>query len=123
MKLLTSCQLYNYRPRKDGSLSLTFITGEKSPSDVMQIHTMLDVFGYMIFKGEDQLTKDEIDEVDNLDTELYGKPKSKSKRQMDILFRNWELVDNKGFKEWKDYYSNEMDIIAQHYLNKLPERE
>ena len=29
-KLLTSGQLYSYRPRRDKSLSITFITGEKS---------------------------------------------------------------------------------------------
>ena len=80
MKILTACQLSNYRPRKDKSLGLSFITGEKTPQQVMEIHSMLDVFGYMIFKGEETLTKEEIAEIDKLDTELYDNPKTQSQR-------------------------------------------
>lgn len=122
MKLLTSCQLYNYRPRKDKSLSLTFITGEKTPEEVMHIHSMLDVFGYMLFKGEETLTKEEIVELDKLDTDLYDNPKTKSQRMRGVLYRNWEF-DNKGYEEFKDYYNQEYEKIIEHYKNKLPERE
>lgn len=122
MKLLTSCQLYNYRPRKDKSLSLTFITGEKTPEEVMHIHSMLDVFGYMLFKGEETLTKDEILELDELDTDLYDNPKTKSQRFRGVLYRNWQNKNN-GFKEFKDFYDFEWEKIINHYKNKLPERE
>ena len=121
MKILTSCQLSNYRPRKDKSLGLSFITGEKTPSQVMEIHAMLDVFGYLYFKGEETLTKSEIAELDNLDTDLYDNPKTKSQRFRGVLYRNWES-DNNGYENFKDYYDFEYEKIITHYKNKLPER-
>ena len=119
-KLLTSCQLYNYRPRKDKSLSITFITGEKTPEQVMEIHSMLDDFGYLLFKAEEKLTKDEIEEIDKLDTDLYDNPKTQSQRLRNVLFMNWK-DESKGHTEFKDYYKNETENIIQHYKNKLPE--
>lgn len=87
MKLLTGCQLAGYNPRKDKSITLRFETGEKTPEDVMNIHSMLDTFGYLLFKGEEQLTKEEIAEIENLDTDLYDNPKTQSQRiRNKILF-------------------------------------
>ena len=37
----------------------------------MEIHSMLDDFGYLLFKAEEKLTKDEIEEIDKLDTDLF----------------------------------------------------
>ena len=121
--LLTSAvQLYGYRPRKDKSLSITFITGEKSPGEVMDIHSKLDDFGYIVFKSEEKLTKDEIAELDNLDTDLYDNPKTQSQRLRNVLFMNWK-DENKGHSEFKDYYKNETERIIQHYKDKLPENQ
>ena len=83
---------------------------------------MLDMFGYLYFKPEETLTKSEIAELDNLDTDLYDNPKTKSQRFRGVLYRNWEAND-KGFSEFKDYYNSEYEIIITHYKNKLPERE
>lgn len=122
MKIITACQLSNYRPRKDKSLGLSFITGEKTPRQVMEIHSMLDVFGYMLFKGEETLTKDEIAELDQLDTDLYDNPKTKSQRFRGVLYRNWQN-ENQGYEEFKDYYDFEYEKIINHYKNKLPDRD
>ena len=121
-KLLTSCQLYNYRPRKDKSLSLTFITGEKSPAQVMEIHAKLDDFGYLIFKSEEKLTKEEIEQLDNLDTDLYDKPKTQSQRIRGVIFRRHEH-DDEGYGEFKDYYKYKTDQIIEFLKKGLPDRE
>lgn len=120
MKILTSCQFYNYRPRKDKSVSLTFITGEKTADDIKDFHNSLDSFGYLYFKAEETLTKAEISEIDSLDTDLYDSPKTQSQRLRNVLFMNWK-EDNKGHDEFKDYYKNETERIITHYKSKLPE--
>jgi hypothetical protein len=106
-KLLTSCQLYNYRPRKDKSLSITFITGEKTPEQVMEIHSMLDDFGYLLFKAEEKLTKDEIAEIDKLDTDLYDNPKTQSQRIRNCIMvihekSNSEMSKHDLYHHWTE---------------------
>ena len=120
MKLITPGQLVGYSPKKDKSITLRFETGEKTPGQVMDIHSMLDMFGYLYFKPEAQLTKDEILELDNLDTDLYDNPKTQSQRLRNVLYMNWKL-ENKGYAEFKDYYKNETEKIIQHYKDKLPD--
>lgn len=121
-KLLTSCQLYNYRPRKDKSLSITFITGEKSPAQVMEIHSMLDDFGYLVFKSEEKLTKEEIEQLDNLDTDLYDNPKTQSQRIRGVIFRRHEH-DDEGHTEFRDFYKYKTDQIIEFLKKGLPDRE
>jgi hypothetical protein len=118
MKILTSCQLYGYRPKKDKSLSLTFITGEKTPAQVMEIHGLLDSFGYLVFKAEEQLTKEEIESLDSLDSDLYDNPKTQSQRLRNVLYKLHEQ-DNQGIPEFKDFYKHETERIITHYKNKL----
>ena len=111
-KLLTSGQLSGYRPRRDKSLSITFITGEKSPGEVMDIHSMLDDFGYLLFKSEEKLTKEEIAELDNLDTDLYDNPKTQSQRIRGVIFKRHQ-ENNEGYPKWPDYYKYKTDQIIE----------
>ena len=120
--LTTAAQLYSYRPRKDKSLSITFITGEKSPSEVMDIHSKLDDFGYIIFKSEEKLTKEEIEQLDNLDTDLYDNPKTQSQRIRGVIFRRHEH-DDEGYPEFKDFYKYKTDQIIEFLKKGLPDRE
>lgn len=118
MKLLTAVQFDGYSPKKDKTISLRFITQEKTPSEVMEIHSMLDSFGYLFFKSEEQLTNKEIEEIDHLDTDLYDNAKTQSQRMRNVFHVLWGQ-DNKGFKKFKDFYKSETEKIIQHYKNKL----
>ena len=122
MKLLTGCQLVGYNPRKDKSITLRFETGEKTPQDIMGIHSMLDTFGYLLFKGEEQLTKEEIAEIDDLDTDLYDNPKTQSQRIRGVIFRRHEN-DDEGYPEFKDYYKYKTDQIIEYLKKGLPDRD
>ena len=121
-KLLTSGQLSSYRPRRDKSLSITFITGEKSPGEVMDIHSMLDDFGYLCFKSEEKLTKEEIEQLDKLDTDLYDNPKTQSQRIRGVIFRRHEN-DDEGYPEFKNFYKYKTDQIIEYLKKGLPDRE
>jgi hypothetical protein len=113
MKLLTGCQLVGYNPRKDKSITLRFETGEKTPEDVMNIHSMLDTFGYLLFKGEEQLTKTEIEEIENLDTELYDNPKTQSQRIRNTIMvlhklSNNDLSKSDYYKRWTEWFLDKL---------------
>jgi hypothetical protein len=120
MKLLKGAHLTSYRPRKDKSFSLTFETQEQEPNEVMLIHSMLDTFGYLYFKSEEQLTKAEIEEIDNLDTDLHDKAKTQSQRLRNTLFVSWKYND-RGFSEFKDYYKHRTEKIIDLIKKELPD--
>lgn len=130
MKLLTAAQLDNYNPRKDKTISIRFITQEKTPAEVAEIHGMIDTFGYLMFKAEEQLTKEEIESLEHLDTDLYDNPKTQSQRLRGVLYKVWEqyrnnidsrknYVDKIKALDFKDFYKQETEKIIQHYKNKL----
>ena len=120
MKLLKGAHLTNYRPRKDRSLGLTFELQEQNPNEVMEIHSMLDTFGYLYFKAESQLTKAEIDEIDSLDTDLFDNAKTQSQRIRNTLYMSWKY-DDRGFKEFQDYYKHRTEKIIEIIKRELPD--
>ena len=118
MKLLTAALLEGYSPRKDKTVTIRFSTQEKTPGQVAEIHEMLDTFGYLYFKPEEQLTKSEIAEIDDLDTDLYDNAKTQSQRLRNVLYKNWEQ-DDKGHEKFKEYYKFQTEIIISHFKDKL----
>ena len=120
MKLLKGAQLDGYSPRKDGSFSLRFITQEQDPNEVGLIHSMLDRFGYLYFKAEEQLTKAEIEEIDNLDTDLFDNAKTQSQRLRNTLYMSWKYND-RGLSEFQDYYKNRTEKIIEIIKRELPD--
>lgn len=118
MKLLTSAIFDGYTPKKDRSISLRFVTNEKTSGEVSDIHSMLDTFGYLYFRAEEKLSKEEIEELDKLDTDLYDQPKTQSQRLRNTLYKVWQQSE---VGEFKDFYKNETERIITHYKNKLEE--
>lgn len=117
MKVLTSAQLDGYARRKDRSVSLRFVTGEKSSHEIANIDQMCDMFGYLYFKAEQPLTPDEVKELDELNTDLFDNPKTQSQRLRNVLYKTWESSGKIG--EFKDYYRYETERIINHYKSKL----
>ena len=115
-KLITAAQLDGYRRLKDKSISLRFITSEKTSQDIYEVDQLMDQFGYLYFKAEGILTPDEIKELDNLDTELYDKPKTQSQRIRNVLFMLWK---QKKIGEFNDFYKQETERVIQYFKNKL----
>ncbi len=118
MKLITAAQLDGYRRLKDKSVSVRFITSEKSAEDIMLIDQLLDGFGYLYFKSENKLTESEIKELDSLETDLYDNPKTQSQRLRNVLYKNWQQNDL-GHNEFADFYKYETERIINHYKKKL----
>jgi hypothetical protein len=116
LKILTAGQLDGYQRRKDRTVSLRFITQEKSSSEVAEIDSMVDAFGILYFRGQEQLNHDEIEELDAVELDLYDEPKSQSQRLRNVLYKLW-AQDQKG--EFKEFYRHQTERIIQHYKDKL----
>jgi len=115
--ILTAAQIIGYNRKRDKSVSLRFETQEKSSNEIALIDSILDTFGYLYFKPEETLTKEEISELDNLDTELYDNPKTQSQRLRNVLFKYHEQIETDI--SFKDFYKLETEKIISHYKKKL----
>jgi len=118
MRILTAGMLDGYQRRKDRTVSLRFVTQEKTSGEVMEIDQLLDTFGVLYFRGEEQMNKEEIEELDAVELDLYDEPKSQSQRLRNVLYKVWKQTEQGVFK---DYYKAETEKIINHYKNKLDE--
>tara|TARA_R110002050_G_scaffold183051_1_gene316577 strand:- start:16 stop:378 length:363 start_codon:yes stop_codon:yes gene_type:complete len=117
MKILCPAILDGYTRRKDRSVSLRFITQEKTSAEVMNIDETLDQFGILYFRGQEQMNKEEIEELDNVELDLYDDPKTQSQRLRNVLFVFWKQEGSNG--DFKKYYKQKTEEIIQHFKNKL----
>jgi hypothetical protein len=105
-----------YNTRKDKSCSITFVTDyEVTPDDVAELHRVLDHHGILYFSDKGNLTKEEIEAIDDVDVELEGK--SKSQRLRNVLYILYKQQGEIG--EFKDFYSIWMEKIIQNFKDKL----
>jgi len=116
LKILTAAILDGYQRRKDKSVSLRFITQEKTSGEIADIDRLVDTFGIVYFRGQERINQDEVDELDAVELDLYDQPKSQSQRLRNVLFKVWKQ-DEQG--EFKEFYKHETERIIQHYKNKL----
>jgi hypothetical protein len=117
MRILTVGQLDGYQRRKDRSISLRFITQEKTSSEVMEIDQLLDTYGIIYFRGEENLNQEEIAELDAIEMDLYDQPKSQSQRLRNVFYKLWKQEGGKG--EFKEYYKAQTERIIEHFKSKL----
>ena len=116
MNLLKQVILDRANRRKDRSVSLTFITDlEQSSDEFKSIDELLNTNGIIYFKPSGTLTQKEVDEIDSSDLEVEGK--TKSQRLRNVLYVMWEHIGS--VDSFKDFYSNKMEEIIQHYKDKL----
>ncbi len=116
MKILTAAILDGYQRRKDKTVSLRFITQEKTSGEIADIDRLVDTFGIVYFRGQEKINQDEVDELDAVELDLYDEPKSQSQRLRNVLYKVWAQEERGEFKE---FYKHETERIIQHYKNKL----
>lgn len=116
MKIITAGQLDGYQRRKDRSVSLRFVTQEKTSAEIMDIDRLVDTFGILYFRGEERINHEELESLDAVELDLYDEPKSQSQRLRNVLFKIWKQTE-KG--EFKEFYKHETERIIQHYKGKL----
>jgi len=119
--LLQAAQMTSYRRRKDRTVSVTFTTQEIldiGPIDQMATNESA---GILYFRADEAMSinRQEIEELDAVELDLYDEPKPQSKRLRAVLYRVWEQHHQHQVPEFKDYYRKETERIIQHYKDKL----
>ena len=117
MRFVMPAILDGYQRRKDRTVSLRFLTQEKTSAEVMQIDETLHQFGILYFRGEELMNSDEIEELDKIELDIYDEPKTQSQRMRNVLFILWKQEGEKG--EFKKFYKQKTEEIIQHFKNKL----
>jgi len=115
--LLAPAILDTFASLKDKTIKLTFYCNELTPQQLMKVAEHAQQFGYLAFKSE-KFKDEEINNLDNLDTEYKSKKISSSKLLRNVLFRIFEN-DNKGYENFNEFYDFEMNTIINHFKNKL----
>ena len=116
-KLLFPVVLDRFSRRKDRTASITFITQEKTSAEIAEIDAALDQFGVLYFRGEEKMNTDEVEELDNIDIDVYDEPKSQSQRLRNVLYILWKQGGESG--DFKKFYKQKTEEIIQHFKNKL----
>lgn len=114
---MIAAHLINYRSKTDMSVNLTFATQELTPEQMASVHYALNKVGFLAF-SPDPFTSQELEELDNLKVEFDDTEKSPSQRLRSVLYRLWEQK-NEGYDLFTDYYKAKMEMIINHFKNKL----
>ena len=115
--ILASCE--GVTPLKDKGWSIRFHTQEPSKGQIDLMLESYTKFGPLVFvPGKESLTDEEIKEIDEIDVDIYDKPKSQSTRLRNVLYKLWEQ-ENDGMIEFKEYYKMKTEKIIEHYKAKL----
>tara|TARA_R100001244_G_scaffold126473_1_gene96825 strand:- start:342 stop:710 length:369 start_codon:yes stop_codon:yes gene_type:complete len=117
-KLLLGCILENFSIRKDKSVLLKFSTLEQTPEQVGDLHSKTGGFCYLMVKMEKTLTTSEMNEIDNLDTDIMDGSKTQAQRLRDIMWVNWDK-NNEGFSDFPSFYKNRMEQMIQRWKNNI----
>ena len=117
MRILLPAVLDGYNRRKDRSATLRFVTRELTTDEVTAIDSMFNQYGVLYFKEGDEVDEDEVAKLDEMDIDLYDKPKTPSMRLRGVLYRLW--VQNGEQGEFKDFYKVKMEQLINHFKDKL----
>jgi len=116
-QLLKPTILESYRSLKDGTLKLSFETGELTPQEMADIHFSLNKVGYLAY-APDPFATHEMEEIDKLKIEFDDTGKPPSQRLRAVLYRLWEQKPE-GYEISEDYYRAKMEKLINHFKNKL----
>lgn len=126
-KLVITAGLEGVNSRKDNTMSLRFSTQELTTTEKMKILEAQNGFGILVFKYDNEsLTQQEIDELDQIEVDLYDNNKTQSQRIRAVLWRLFEQDELKGHESeelkkelFKDFYRTKTEQIISHFKTKL----
>ena len=109
--------LESYRSLKDGTLKLSFETGELTPEQMANVHYSLNKTGFLAF-APDALATQELAEIDALKVEYNDSGKSPSQRLKAVLYLMWKQKPE-GFTSSEVHYLHHMEKLIEHFKFKL----
>jgi hypothetical protein len=109
--------LEGYRSLKDGTLKLSFETGELSPEQMANVHYSLNKVGFLAF-APDPFATHEMEEIDKLKVEFEDGGKPPSQRLRGVLYKLWEQTPE-GYATFTEFYNARMEKLINHFKDKL----
>jgi hypothetical protein len=109
--------LESYRSLKDGTLKLSFETGELTPEQMANVHYSLNKAGFLAF-APDALATQELADIDQLKVEYSDKGKTPSQRLKAVLYLMWKS-NPEGFNSSEVHYLHHMEKVIEHFKTKL----
>lgn len=104
------------RSLKDGSVSILTETQELSPGKAGELFSLRNKTAMAYFSPKETISQKELNQIDSLDADIQGK--TPSQRLRSVLYVNWQQKPE-GFKTFLMYYQSKMEVIINHYKNKL----
>lgn len=101
-------------PRRDGSLTLRFVTKEVNKDDMVVAMEYYQSFGHLLFKENDV----DLSEIPEGNAILDGgkSPSKRLKDRMFVYYKNANIGDLTNFNKW---YENNLEKIGNTYLDRL----
>jgi len=118
MKIQAGAILTSYRRKADKSVSITFNTAEQTPQQLMQIDSLMQQSGVLYFRAVEALNNDEVNQLDNVDLDLFDNKRTLSQMLRAVL-HVWYNQDSQGHENFKEFYKYHMNILINHIKNKL----
>lgn len=124
-KVVMEAGISSIRTMADNTIRLT-LDCQEMPSD--QMARVFDLKGSpgMVLISSGQISKEEIDAVDNFTTDFEITKKTPSQRLRAVLYKVWEstqpnyqLDGQKKVMPFDLFYSNQLETIITHYKQKI----
>ena len=115
--IVISALLESYRSLKDKTIKLSFETQEPTLEQIQEIAMNNQKYGYLVFSGN-QLSDQQLQEIENSKNDLYDSSKTPSKRLRNALYVWWSQ-NPQGYAKFEDYYLYQMNRIIENVKDKL----
>ena len=115
--LIIPAILESFRTLKDKGMKLTLETNELTPSQVMDLMSLVGGFCFVAFK-KDEFRKEEQSLIEGLESGYEDNEKTPSQRLRAVLFVLWKQK-NEGYEQFDDFYRFKMNQVVEHFKGKL----
>lgn len=115
-KIMLPAILTSYRPKADGSWSVTLATNILRADEKVIIDAMHQQLCCVLLKDSDILSE-ELEAFDSVEMDLIDAKVTPSQRLRNVFYRLWEKEGKQG--EFKEFYRVKMESLVDHYRLKL----
>ena len=126
-KVIMEAGISSIRTMADNTIRIT-MDCQEMPSD--QMARVFDLKGSpgMVLISTGQISKEEIDAVDNFTTDFEVSKKTPSQRLRAVLYKLWEkrqpvyqIDGDKKLMPFDIFYTNQLEVIISHFKQKIDE--
>lgn len=118
-KIILPVILSSYRPKVDGSFSISLTTqilGKQQRDIVHELYQQV----CSVLIQDSEITKADESLMEAINIDSFGiKTKTKSQRLREIIYHNWKQEHPDEAVTSKDYYDTTMEKIIDHFISKL----